>query len=81
MHFGDFVWLENGSNFELLEDTAVHRIYQVNTEMVLQESFRRPRPQSRKGYSVIQLKDCSHYSRTEHLEQNWAVWMVKVNPE
>ena len=80
MHYGDFVWLENGSNFELLEHTAVHRIYQVNTEMVLQEIFDvlAHNPQRLLCDSV---EDCSQYSRTEHLEQNWAVWMVKVNPE
>ena len=80
MHYGDFVWLENGSNFELLEHTAVHRIYQVNTEMVLQEVFDvlAHNPQRLLCDSA---EDCSQYSRTEHLEQNWAVWMVKVNPE
>ena len=80
MHYGDFVWLENGSNFELLEHTAVHRIYQVNTEMVLQEIFDvlAHNPQRLLCDSA---EDCSQYSRTEHLEQNWAVWMVKVNPE
>ena len=79
-HFGDFVWLENGSNFELLEDTAIHRIYQVNTEMVLQEVFD-VLAHNRQNLLCDTIEGCSHYNRTEYLEQNWAVWMIKTDSE
>ena len=79
-HFGDFVWLENGSNFELLEDTAIHRIYQVNTEMVLQEVFD-VLAHNRQNLLCDTIEGCSQYNRTEYLEQNWAVWMIKTDSE
>ena len=77
-HYGDFIWLENGSNFEPLEDTAIHRIYQVNTERVLQEIFD-VLAMNRQNLLCDSVEECSEYSRTEHLEQNWAVWMVKTD--
>ena len=77
-HYGDFIWLENGSNFELLEDTAIHRIYETNSEMVLGDIFN-TLAHNRESLLCDSLESCSEYSRTDHLEHNWAVWMIKVD--
>ena len=77
-HFGDFVWLENGSNFELLEDTTIRRIYEVNTELVLGEIFE-VLANNRQNLLCDSVEVCSEYSRTDHLEQNWGVWMTRTD--
>ena len=77
-HYGDFILLEDGSNFELLEDTAIHRIYKTNSEMVLGDIFE-TLVQNRQKLLCDSLESCSEYSRTDHLEQNWAVWMMKTD--
>ena len=77
-HYGDFIWLENGSNFELLEDTAIHRIFETNSERVLGGIFE-TLVQNRQNLLCDSLESCSEYSRTDHLEHNWAVWMIKVD--
>lgn len=77
-HYGDFILLEDGSNFELLEDTAIHRIYKTNSEMVLGDIFE-TLVQNRQNLLCDSLESCSEYSRTDHLEQNWAVWMMKTD--
>ena len=77
-HYGDFVWLENGSNFELLENTSVNRIYQVNSKTILQEIFD-VLAHNRQDLLCDTIEDCSQFNRTEHLDTNWAVWMTKSN--
>lgn len=77
-HYGDFVWLENGSNFEPLEDTSVNQIYQVNSETILQEIFH-VLAHNRQDLLCDTIEDCSQFNRTEHLDTNWAVWMTKSN--
>ena len=75
-HYGDFIWLENGSNFELLEDTAIDRIYETNSEMGLRDIFN-TLAHNRESLLCDSLESCSEYSRADHLEHNWAVWMIK----
>lgn len=77
-HYGDFVWLENGSNFELLENTSVNRIYQVNSKTILQEIFD-VLAHNRQDLLCDTIENCSQFNRTEHLDTNWAVWMTKSN--
>tara|TARA_B110001452_G_scaffold82361_1_gene67339 strand:+ start:2816 stop:4711 length:1896 start_codon:yes stop_codon:yes gene_type:complete len=77
-HSGDFIWLENGSNFELLEHTAIHRIYETNSQMILQEVFD-VLAHNRQNLLCDTVEDCSQFNRTEHLDTNWAVWMTKLD--
>ena len=77
-HFGDFIWLENGSNFELLEHTAIHRIYETNSEMILGDIFF-TLVQNRQNLLCDSLESCSEFTRDDHLEYNWAVWMMKTD--
>ena len=75
-HYGDFVWLENGSNFELLGHTLINRIYELNSEMILEEIFD-VLAHNRQNLLCDTVEDCSQFDRTEHLDTNWAVWMTK----
>ena len=77
-HYGDFIWLENGSEFELLEETAIQRIYQVNTDLVLEEIFE-VLANNRQKLLCDSVEGCSEYNRTDHLEHTWAVWMVRTD--
>lgn len=77
-HYGDFIWLEGGSNFVLLEHTAIHRIYETNSKMVLGDIFD-TLAQNRENLLCDSIEDCSEVSRIDHLEQNWAVWMIKTD--
>ena len=79
-HFGDFIWLENGSNFELLDYTAIHRIYETNSEMILGDIFD-TLVQNRQDLLCDSLESCSEFSRADHLDYNWAVWMMKTHQE
>jgi hypothetical protein len=77
-HYGDFIWLENGSKFDLLEYTAIRQIYETNSEIVLGDIFD-ILTQNRQNLLCDSVESCSEFSRSEHLEMNWAVWMIKAD--
>jgi len=77
-HYGDFIWLEDGSTFDLLEHTAINRIYETNSKIVLGDIFD-ILAQNRENLLCDSIEDCSKVSRTNHLEQNWAVWMIRTD--
>ena len=76
-HYGDFIWLENGSEFDLLENTAINRIYETNSEIFLGDIFD-ILTQNRQNLLCDSLEACSEFSRTAHLELNWAIWMIRT---
>ena len=76
VHYGDFIWLENDSSFELLEDTSIYRIYETNTGIILQDIFE-VLTESREKLLCDSVKECSNFNRIEHLDTEWAVWMIK----
>ena len=78
LHYGDFVWLEAGSDFELLENTAIRQIYETNSEINLDDIFI-ALAQNRDRLLCDSVDGCSEFNRTEHIQRNWAVWMVKTN--
>ncbi|MCP2507820.1 MAG: hypothetical protein NLN64_05970 [Candidatus Thalassarchaeaceae archaeon] len=75
-HYGDFIWLENGSKFDLLEHTAIRQIYETKSKIVLGEIFD-VLSQTRQNLLCDSVESCSDVNRSDHLEMNWAVWMVK----
>ncbi len=77
-HYGDFIWLANGSNFDLLEHTAIHRIYETNSEGTLGNIFD-VLTQNRQDLLCDSVESCSEVKRTNRLEMNWAVWMIKTD--
>tara|TARA_B100001142_G_scaffold308662_1_gene340396 strand:+ start:6098 stop:7987 length:1890 start_codon:yes stop_codon:yes gene_type:complete len=77
-HYGDFIWLKSGSNFDLLEYTGIRQIYETNSEMVLGDIFS-ILTQNRQNLLCDSLESCSEFNRTEHLELNWAIWMIKTD--
>jgi hypothetical protein len=76
-HYGDFIWLENGSNFDLLEDTGVYRIYETNSGIILGDIFE-VLTLNRENLLCDSVKECSNFNRYEHLDMEWAVWMIKT---
>jgi hypothetical protein len=70
--------LENGSKFDLLEYTAIRQIYETNSEIVLGDIFD-ILTQNRQNLLCDSVESCSEFSRSEHLEMNWAVWMIKAD--
>lgn len=77
-HYGDFIWLENGSQFDLLENTAINRIFETKAEMFLGDIFD-VLTQNRQNLLCDSLESCSEYNRTDHMESNWAIWMIKTD--
>ena len=77
-HHGDFIWLENGSQFDLLENTAINRIFQTKAEIVLGDIFD-VLTQNRQNLLCDSLESCSEYNRIDHIESNWAIWMIKTD--
>jgi len=78
VHYGDFIWLEADSNFTLLENTAVYRIYQTKTELNLANVFEAIN-NNLQTVLCNSLEDCSGILREDHVDHNWAVWMTKTN--
>jgi hypothetical protein len=77
-HYGDFVWLEANSSFELLENTAIYRIYEIDSTLELEVLFDNLSRNS-EGMLCDTQESCSFLIRSEHIEQNWAIWMLKTN--
>ena len=79
-HYGDFVWLEVGSNFNLLNNTAMYRIYETDSALVLGDVFD---VLSNNTQTLLcdSVESCSSFLRNDHLDQNWAVWMTKTNSQ
>ena len=77
-HYGDFIWLENGSQFDLLENTAINRIFETKAEIVLGDIFD-VLTQNRQNLLCDSLESCSEYNRIDHIESNWAIWMIKTD--
>ncbi len=36
--------------------------------------------QNRQNLLCDSLESCSEYNRTDHIESNWAIWMIKTDP-
>ena len=66
------------SRFDLLEYTAIRQIYETNSEMILEDIFD-ILTQNRQNLLCDSVESCSEFSRSEHLEMNWAVWMIKAD--
>ena len=79
-HYGDFVWLEVGSNFNLLNNTAMYRIYETDSALILGDVFG---VLSNNTQTLLcdSVESCSSFLRNDHLDQNWAVWMTKTNSQ
>jgi hypothetical protein len=77
-HYADFIWLEGGSNFNLLENTAISKIYETDSKLVLAEVFD-VLSQTPQNLLCDSSESCISISRSEHHETNWAVWMVKTD--
>ena len=77
-HYADFIWLESGSNFNLLESTAISKIYETDSKLVLAEVFG-VLSQTPQNLLCDSSESCISISRSEHLETNWAVWMVRTD--
>jgi len=75
-HYGDFIWLENNSSFELLEDTSIFRIYETKSGIILEDIFE-ILTLNREKLLCDSVKECSNFNRIEHLDTEWAVWMIK----
>ena len=78
VHFGDFIWLENNSDFQMLDNTEIYRIYGTTTQLKLDEVFDvlSQRPEDLICNSV---EDCSEFNRNEHLGTNLCIWMIKID--
>jgi hypothetical protein len=77
-HYGDFVWLEASSDFEILEHTAIYRIHEVESALDLDDMFE-VLVDTPEDLLCDSLESCSSFSRSEHLGQNWAVWLTNTN--
>lgn len=77
-HYGDFVWLEASSDFEMLESTAIVRILELESTLELDAAFD-ILAVSPENLLCDSLESCSSFSRGEHLGQNWAVWMTNAD--
>jgi hypothetical protein len=77
-HYGDFVWLEASSDFEMLENTAIYRIHEVESTLELDDMFE-VLVDTPEDLLCDSLESCSSFSRSEHLGQNWAVWLTNTN--
>ncbi|MDA9166730.1 hypothetical protein N9O16_04480 [Candidatus Poseidoniaceae archaeon] len=77
-HYGDFVWLEASSDFEMLESTAIVRILELDSTLELDAAFD-ILAVSPEDLLCDSLESCSSFSRGEHLGQNWAVWMTNAD--
>jgi hypothetical protein len=77
-HYGDFVWLKASSDFEMLENTAIYRIHEVESTLELDDMFE-VLVDTPEDLLCDSLESCSSFSRSEHLEQNWAVWLTNTN--
>ena len=77
-HYGDFVWLEASSDFEMLESTAIVRILELESTLELDAAFD-ILAVSPGNLLCDSLESCSSFSRGEHLGQNWAVWMTNAD--
>ena len=77
-HYGDFVWLEASSDFEMLENTAIYRIHEMDSplELALVFDVLSVTPEN---LLCDSQESCSSFHRSEHLEQNWAVWMTNTD--
>ncbi|MDA9829324.1 hypothetical protein N9C12_06515 [Candidatus Poseidoniaceae archaeon] len=78
VHYGDFVWLEASSDFEMLESTAIVRILELDSTLELDAAFD-ILAVSPEDLLCDSLESCSSFSRGEHLGQNWAVWMTNAD--
>ena len=78
VQYGDFVWLENDSDFQMLDNTEIYRIYGTPTQLELHEVFSvlSERPEDLICNSV---EDCSEFNRNEHLGTNLGIWMIKMD--
>jgi hypothetical protein len=77
-HYGDFVWLKASSDFEMLENTAIYRIHEVESTLELDDMFE-VLVDTPEDLLCDSLESCSSFSRSEHLGQNWAVWLTNTN--
>ena len=77
-HYGDFLWVANGSTFELLDHTSVRRILQTDGGVTLGETFD-VLTNDQQRLLCNSVADCSIYDRTQHLQEHWAVWMVNTS--
>ena len=77
-HYGDFIWLEADSNFDLLDNTVIYQIYETDSELNLGEVFD-VLSQESDNLMCDSQESCLNYVRSEHLEYNWAVWMTKTD--
>jgi len=51
---------------------------ETNSKIVLGDIFD-ILAQNRENLLCDSIEDCSKVSRTNHLEQNWAVWMIRTD--
>ena len=78
VHYGDFIWLENNSDFQMLDNTEIYRIYSTTKQLKLDEVFDvlSQRPENLICNSV---EDCSEFNRNEYLDANLGIWMIKID--
>jgi hypothetical protein len=78
VHYGDFIWLENNSDFQMLDNTEIYRIYGTTKQLKLDEVFDvlSQRPEDLICNSV---EDCSEFNRNEYLDANLGIWMIKID--
>jgi hypothetical protein len=78
MHYGDFIWLENNSDFKMLDGTVIYRIYGGVSMLGLEGVFDVLSKQT-EGLICNSIEDCSEFNRNEHLDVNLGIWMTKTS--
>ena len=78
VHYGDFVWLEASSDFEMLESTAIVRILELDSTLELDAAFD-VLAVSPEDLLCDSEESCSSFVRSQHLDRNWAIWMTNTD--